>query len=174
MSAVVTELLTSRQSSLRVIRVDGKNAHSCKLRPGCPARPTFASILLFTYSGRLTMKRHGRCIPCFHQFIFLVGHPGQPGPTQENKALLASSLPFLPWTGWTGGSPLMRLRASEGGRLGFRDLATELPSTTRSVAGIGVVGPRSPPLHTARRPRPAAVRLSPPQRASVDRSLHFL
>jgi hypothetical protein len=38
---------------------------------------------------------------CFYLIEFLVGHPGQVGPLQQNQALLASNLRSGAWTPWT-------------------------------------------------------------------------
>ena len=38
---------------------------------------------------------------CFYLIGFLVGHPGQVGPLQQNQALLASNLRSGAWTRWT-------------------------------------------------------------------------
>jgi hypothetical protein len=68
-----------------------------------PVQP-FRQILIIGGGTPLRSAGGGAVLFWFVNFYlieFLVGHPGQVGPLQQNQALLASNQRSVPWTPWT-------------------------------------------------------------------------
>jgi hypothetical protein len=72
------------------------------VQPVQPVHP-FRQILIIGGAAAAQCRRGGAVffLVCFYLIGFLVGHPGQVGPLQQNQALLASNQRSVPWTPWT-------------------------------------------------------------------------
>ena len=72
------------------------------VQPVQPVHP-FRQILIIGGAAAAQCRRGGAVffLVCFYLIGFLVGHPGQVGPLQQNQALLPSNLRSVGWTPWT-------------------------------------------------------------------------
>ena len=101
--APASNLRTSRSNLWSIL--GRENARHYWLRPTCPTCPAILANPYYGMGPRCIVQEGDPLsflVVSFYLIGFLVGHPGQVGPLQQNQALLASNLRSGAWTPWTG------------------------------------------------------------------------